>query len=113
MQSVFYVITNFIEKTMEEKGLNFFIVSDGKYLAMDSALETRFKFDLTFSDNDFTCHILTKAPEDELKLKHSVNIAWTNGAELRNFMEYVRKMSLISCDSLQNASKKDHLAVAV
>ena len=91
MRPVSYLITSFIEKTMNSKGLSIFITSDGKYLAMDKSYDTIYKFDLMFSDNDFSCQILAKS-EQELALKHSVNIPWTNGNALRDFMEYLRKL---------------------
>ena len=91
MRPVSYVVTNFIEKTMSVKGLNLYITSDGKYLAMDATFDTIFKFDLIFSDNDFSCQILARS-EAGLVLKHAVNIPWTNGGALRDFMEYVRKL---------------------
>ena len=91
MRPVSYLITNFIEKTMNAKGLSIFITADGKYLAMDKACDTIFKFDLSFSDNDFSCQILARG-EHGLMLKHSVNIPWTNGGALRDFMEYLRQL---------------------
>ena len=91
MRPVSYLVTNYIEKTMNGKGLNIFITADGKYLAMDKSYDTIFKFDLIFSDNDFSCQILSKS-EHGLMLKHSVNIPWTNGNALRDFMEYVRQL---------------------
>ena len=91
MRPVSYLITNFIERTVNSKGLSIFITSDGKYLAMDKSYDTIFKFDLMFSDNDFSCQILAKS-EHGLMLKHSVNIPWTNGDALRDFMEYLRQL---------------------
>jgi hypothetical protein len=91
MKPISYVITNFIEKTMSIKGLNLYITSDGKYLVMDGQYDTIFKFDLMFSDNDFSCQILARGPEG-LQLKHSVNIPWTNGSGLRDFMDFVRHL---------------------
>lgn len=91
MRPVSYLITNFIEKTMNSKGLSIFITTDGKYLAMDKSYNTLFKFDLIFSDNDFSCQILAKT-EHGLMLKHSVNIPWTNGNALCDFMEYLRQL---------------------
>ena len=76
---------------MSVRGLNLYITSDGKYLAMDSQYDTIYKFDLIFSDSDFSCQILAKGSEG-LMVKHSVNIPWTNGVALREFMEYVRQM---------------------
>ncbi|MDR1730641.1 MAG: hypothetical protein LBR61_00965 [Synergistaceae bacterium] len=91
MKPVSYVITSFIEKTMSIKGLTLYVTSDGKYLVMDGQYDTIFKFDLVFSDNDFSCQILAKGSEG-LMLKHSVNIPWTNGSALREFMEFVREL---------------------
>ena len=91
MRPVSYLITNFIEKTMNSKGLSIFITADGKYLAMDKSYDTIYKFDLMFSDNDFSCQILGKS-DHGLVLKNSVNIPWTNGNALRDFMEYLRQL---------------------
>lgn len=91
MRPVSYLITNFIEKTMNSKGLSIFITADGKYLAMDNSFDTVFKFDMVFSDNDFSCQILSKS-EQGLMLTESFNIPWTNGNALRDFMEYLRKL---------------------
>ena len=91
MRPVSYLITNFIEKTMNGKGLSIFITTDGKYLAMDKSYDTAFKFDLVFSDNDFSCQILAKS-EHGLMLKQSFNIPWSNGNALRDFMEYLRQL---------------------
>jgi len=76
---------------MNSKGLSIFITADGKYLAMDKSYDTVFKFDLVFSDNDFSCQILAKS-EQGLMLKQSVNIPWTNGNALRDFMECLRQL---------------------
>ena len=92
MRPVSYVITSFIEKTMSVKGLNLYITADGKYLAMNGAYDTILKFDLIFSDNDFSCQILARGAEGGLMLRHSVNIPWTNGAAIRDFMDYVRSI---------------------
>jgi len=91
MRPVSYLITNFIEKAMNSKGLSIFITADGKYLAMDKSYDTVFKFDLVFSDNDFSCQILAKS-EQGLMLADSFNIPWTNGNALRDFMEYLRQL---------------------
>jgi hypothetical protein len=91
MRPVSYLITSFIEKTMNMKGLSLFITSDGKYLVMDSSFDTLYKFDLLFSDSDFSCQILAKG-EGGLSLKHALNIPWTNGKGIREFMEYVRQL---------------------
>jgi len=76
---------------MNSKGLSIFITADGKYLAMDNSFDTVFKFDMVFSDNDFSCQILSKS-EQGLMLTESFNIPWTNGNALRDFMEYLRKL---------------------
>ena len=91
MRPVSYLVTSFIEKTMNAKGLSIFITTDGKYLAMDKTYDTIFKFDLSFSDNDFSCQILAKS-EHGLLLKQAVNIPWTNGKALRDFMEYLHQL---------------------
>jgi hypothetical protein len=91
MQPVSYVITNFIEKAMSMKGLSLYVTTDGKYLAMDGNFDTIYKFDLIFSDNDFSCQILARGANG-LSLKHAVNIPWTNGSAIRDFMEFVRQI---------------------
>ena len=91
MRPVSYVITNFIEKTMSVKGLNLYVTTDGKYLAMDSNFDTVYKFDLIFSDNDFSCQILARGGNG-LTLKHAVNIPWPNGSAIRDFMDFVRQI---------------------
>ena len=91
MRPVSYLITNFIEKVMNGKGLSLFITADGKYLAMDKSYDTIFKFDLIFSDSDFSCQVLANSGQG-LILKHAVNIPWTNGNALRDFMEYIRQL---------------------
>ncbi|NLL37187.1 MAG: hypothetical protein GX256_06660 [Fretibacterium sp.] len=91
MKPIAYLITNFIEKTVESKGLSLYVTSDGKYLAMDEDFNTHYKFDLIVSGSDFSCQVLT--PEGEaLVTRLSVNIPWTNGAALRDFMEQVRAL---------------------
>ena len=91
MRPVSYLITNFIEKTMNDKGLSIFATADGKYLAMDGSCDTIFKFDLIFSNNGFSCQVLAKG-ENGLMLMCSANISWTNGNALRDFMEYLSQL---------------------
>lgn len=91
MKPISYVITNFIEQTVSEKGLNLYITADGKYLAMDSEFDTILKFDLIFSDSDFSCQILARGSEG-LMLRRSFNIPWTSGGALREFMTYVKEL---------------------
>jgi hypothetical protein len=86
-----YIITNFIEKAMSAKELNLFVTSDGKYLAMNEQYDTVYKFDLLFSDSDFSCQILAGGAGGVV-LKHAVNVPWTNGAGIRAFMDYVNRM---------------------
>jgi hypothetical protein len=73
------------------KGLNLFITADGKYLVMDSSFNTLYKFDLLFSDSDFSCQVLARG-ENGLTLKHALNIPWTNGQGIREFMECVKQL---------------------
>lgn len=91
MKPVSFLVTNFIEKAVELKGLSLYITADGKYLAMDENYNTVLKFDLMFTDNDFSCQVLVRGA-DGLTLKHSVDIPWTNGAALREFMEQIRAL---------------------
>ena len=91
MRPIAYLITSYIEKSLEAKGLSLYVTSDGKYLAMDGNFNTVFKFDLIFSDGDFSCQILAREGEG-LVVRHSVNIPWTNGVALREFMEHVKAL---------------------
>lgn len=88
MQDISSIVINFIEQAMEDKALSLYSIGDDKYMAMDADYNTRFKFDLTFSDSAFVCHTLIHGDE-ELELSHSVNISWTNGAAIRDFFKYI------------------------
>ncbi len=91
MKPISHLITSFIEKTVESKGLSLYITPDGKYLAMDKEHNTAIKFDFMYSDNDFSCQVLVSS-DNGLHLKHSVNIPWTNGAAIRDFMEQIKEL---------------------
>ena len=91
MKPVAYIITNFIEKTVEQKNLSLYVTADGKYLAMDKDYNTVLKFDLMFSDSDFSGQVLARG-NDGLEIQYSVNIPWTNGSALRAFMEQVKAL---------------------
>ena len=88
MKDVSSVVVEFIERAMKKKGLELYSSSEGKYMAMDGDYNTRFKFDLSFSDNAFVCHTLIHG-EEELMLSHSVNISWTDGKGIRGFFKYI------------------------
>jgi len=90
------MITNFFDKAMNAKGLKLFAASNERFFAMDSSFETVFKFDLFCSSSDFTCYVLAKDSDGELTQEHSVNIAWTDGPAIREFMEYVQGMRVTS-----------------
>ncbi len=89
MEHVSAIITRFIRQNMEERGLVLYFTDDDKLLAMDDRFETHFKFVL--SDNDFSCAVLSQG-EHGLVLRRRFNIPWTNAAEIREFMEFVRSL---------------------
>ena len=76
---------------MRERGLRLYTTDEDKIMAIDDAFETRFKFDLVFSDNDFSCAVLSMG-ERGLVLRRRFNISWTNAPEIREFMEFVKGM---------------------
>ncbi|MGI6253754.1 MAG: hypothetical protein ACOYJV_09985 [Aminivibrio sp.] len=91
MDHVSAIITSFIKKNMEDRGLSLYFTDDDKLLAMDEQFETHFKFDLVFSDNDFSCLILSKGQKG-LEVRQRFNISWTNAGNIRDFMAYVREL---------------------
>ncbi|MGI6783970.1 MAG: hypothetical protein ACOX5A_07045 [Aminivibrio sp.] len=91
MDHVSAIITGFIRQNMEERGLSLYFTDDDKLLAMDDQFETHFKFDLVFSDNDFSCLILSRGDKG-LEVRQRFNISWTSARSIREFMEYVRKL---------------------
>jgi len=91
MDHVSAIITRFIRQNMEDRGLALYFTDDDKLLAMDEEFETHFKFDLVFSDNDFSCLILSRGSKG-LEVRQRFNISWTNARHIRDFMEYVRKL---------------------
>ena len=78
MKTISTMITDFIDNTMSVKNLRVYCSEHGKIFVMDEEYDTLFKFDLVFSDSDFSCQILVRN-EGRLTLKHSVNISWTDG----------------------------------
>ena len=91
MEHVSGIITCFSRQNMEERSLMLFFTDDDKLLAMDDTYETHFKFDLVFSDNDFSCQILSRG-EKGLHVRQRFNISWTNAKGIREFMDYVRSL---------------------
>ncbi len=91
MEHVSAIITRFIRQNMEERGLVLYFTDDDKLLAMDENYETQFKFDLVFSDNDFSCQLLTRG-EKGLQMRERFNISWTNAKGIREFMEFIRNI---------------------
>lgn len=93
MKNISNVILEVIEKTMREKQLELYEAEDGrgKYLAMDRDYNTRYKFDLSFSDSAFLCHTLVSG-KDGMRLSHSVNIPWTDGKAIREFFDYLKSL---------------------
>ncbi len=49
-----------------------YFTDDDKLLAMDDRFETHFKFDLVFSDNDFSCQVLSRGrrPAGPAEIQH-------------------------------------------
>lgn len=88
MKQISTVITDFIDTAMSIKNLGVYCSEHGKIFVLDAEYDTLFKFDLVFSDNDFSCQILVRSG-GELVLKHSFNIPWTNGPAIRDFMRQV------------------------
>ena len=88
MKPISNVITDFIDTAMSIKNLGVYCSEQGKIFVLDEEYNTLFKFDLAFSDNDFSCQILVRQ-DGELVLRHSFNIPWTNGKAIRNFMKQV------------------------
>ena len=83
------IITDFIVKNMNERGLSLYRTDEEKILALDDQYETCFKFDLVLSDNDFSCAVLSRG-ERGLVLNRRFNVSWSDAAGIREFMEYVR-----------------------
>jgi hypothetical protein len=91
MEHISSIIIAFIEENMKERGLSPYRTDDEKILVLDGDYATCFKFDIVFSDNDFSCSVLSKG-ENGLHLRRHFNISWTNAAEIREFMEFVRAL---------------------
>jgi len=88
MKPISTIIIDFIDTTMSIKNLKVYFSDHGKILVLDEEFDTLFKFDLLFSDTDFSCQILVRN-NGGLTLKHSFNIPWTDGKAIRNFMKQV------------------------
>ena len=88
MKPISTIIVDFIDTTMSIKNLKVYCSDHGKIFVLDEEFDTLFKFDLIFSDTDFSCQILVRS-NGELTLKHSFNIPWTDGKAIRNFMKQV------------------------
>ena len=91
MKPISTMITDFIDNTMSIKNLRVYCSEHGKIFVLDEGYDTLFKFDLAFSDSNFSCQILART-EGRLTLKHSVNISWTDGKGIRNFMRQVEEL---------------------
>ncbi|MBQ9527441.1 MAG: hypothetical protein IJR68_07500 [Fretibacterium sp.] len=91
MKNISSVVVEFIERAMKKKGLELYNSGEGKYVAMDGDYNTRFKFDISFSDNAFVCHILVHGDQG-LALSHSVNIPWTDGVAIRTFFQNIEAL---------------------
>ena len=103
MKPISTMITDFIDNTMSVKNLRVYCSEHGKIFVMDEEYDTLFKFDLVFSDSDFSCQILVRN-EGRLTLKHSVNISWTDGRMIRNFMRQVEELYELYVPSYQRTS---------
>jgi len=88
MKPISTIIIDFIDTTMSIKNLRVYCSDQGKIFVLDGEFNTLFKFDLLFSDTDFSCQILVR-DDGCLALKHSFNIPWTDGKAIRNFMKQV------------------------
>ena len=97
MEHVSAIITHFIRQNMEERGLALYFTDDDKLLAMDDAFVTHFQFDLAFSDNDFTCQVLSMGAKG-MEFRKRFNVAWTNAGGIREFMDFVRELKEVACE---------------
>ena len=88
MKPISTIIIDFIDTTMSIKNLKVYCSDHGKIFVLDEEFDTLFKFDLLFSDTDFSCQILVRN-NGGLALKHSFNIPWTDGKAIRSFMKQV------------------------
>lgn len=93
MKDISTVIVDLLEKIIQEKGLELFQVGgDTKYLAIDKDFNTMFKFELSFSERAFVCQTLIHN-NGEMMIDDSVNIAWTDGASIRNFFKHIEALN--------------------
>ena len=60
MKSISTIIIDFIDTTMSIKNLKVYCSDHGKIFVLDEEFDTLFKFDLLFSDTDFSCQILVR-----------------------------------------------------
>ena len=97
MEHVSAIITHFIRRNMEERGLALYFTDDDKLLAMDDSFVTHFQFDLAFSDNDFTCQVLSMGAKG-MEFRKRFNVAWTNAGGIREFMDFVRELKEVACE---------------
>ena len=88
MKPISTIIIDFIDTTMSIKNLKVYFSDHGKIFVLDEEFDTLFKFDLLFSDTDFSCQILER-DNGGLALKYSFNIPWTDGKAIRDFMKQV------------------------
>lgn len=91
MKPISSIIIDFLNDTITNKNLGVYCSEHGKIFVLNEEYDTLFKFDLNFSDSDFSCQILMRE-KAELKLKYSFNISWTDGKAIRNFMKQVEAL---------------------
>jgi len=89
LEHISKIITDFIKENMMERGLNLYRTDEKKIMALNDAYETKFKFDLVCTDNDFSCSVLSLG-EDGLVMRKRFNVSWSDSDGIREFMGFVR-----------------------
>ncbi|MDI9370731.1 MAG: hypothetical protein GX181_04355 [Synergistaceae bacterium] len=91
MEHISNIITKFIKKNMAERGLTLYRTDEKKIMALNDEYETKFKFDLVCTDNDFSCSVLSLG-EDGLVMRKRFNVSWSDSEGIREFMDFVKGM---------------------
>ena len=74
MKPISTIIVDFIDTTMSIKNLKVYCSDHGKIFVLDEEFDTLFKFDLIFSDTDFSCQILVRSNDLSLYLAGRLQI---------------------------------------
>ena len=85
-----------IAKAMRKRGLEIYESGEGKLLAMSSALDVRFKFELMFSANDFNVTVLGARkddPDGEMAKLRQDCFAWTDGKRFKAFDAFLKSLA--------------------